>query len=253
MNGKVTYNELKATFPEEKKSVESLYGRIVPARKISYWMTIPFIYIGTTAFQASVISIFISILASFMLCIPNSMCRVIGVILVPLWHIFDCVDGNIARYTKSASEYGETVDAISGYYMFAFLPFALGAASYNIGENYLNLNPSVYLFLGGLAAICDVLLRLIHQKYAYTGAIIEIKSGQYVEKGDHQYTLTGFNKIRKLVDVEMGPVGIPMFILFLCPIFNLYHLLTIYYSLYFFASLLGGTIYYLHACKRERE
>ena len=112
----VTYSELKATFPEEKKAVESIYGIIVPVRKISYIFTIPMLALGVSAFQASIISIFIAVASCIFLSIPSAVCRVIGVILVPMWHIFDCVDGNIARYNKTASDFGGVVDAISGFH-----------------------------------------------------------------------------------------------------------------------------------------
>ena len=77
---------------------------------------------------------------------------------------------------------------------------------------------------------------------------VEKETGKYIEKGDHQYTLSGFNKLRKMVGVEMGPVGVPMFILWVCPIFNLYHMLALYYCTLFSASLLVGTAYYLKKC-----
>lgn len=246
----VTYKELKSTFPEEKKSVESIYGRIVPVRQISYWFTIPLINARVSAFQASVISMFLAIVACVCIAIPNPVIRVIGVILVPIWHIFDCVDGNIARYTKTASDYGSCVDAICGYFIWAFLPFSLGIASYNIGENVIDLPPIIFIIFGGLAAISQTMMRLIHQKYAFTASEIEKKTGLTIEKGEHQYTLTGFNKIRKMVGVECGIVGAPMFILFFCPVFNLYWLLTTYYCVFFVISLMGITFVYLRKCNR---
>lgn len=247
---RVTYSELKRTFPDEKKSVESLYGRIFPARQISYFMTIPFLRFNISSFQVSVISMICAVTSCIFLCVPVNICRIVGIILVPVWHILDCVDGNIARYNKTASEYGEAVDAISGYYMYAFLPNALGIASYNISTNYFDLNPIIFLILGAVGSINDLLMRLIHQKYAYVGAILETKTGKHVEKGDNQYSLTGFHKIRKMIDVELGPVGIPMFVLWLAPVFNTYHILVIYYALFFSISLFVGSVYYLNKCHK---
>ena len=121
--GRVTYADLKATFPEEKKSVEAIYGRIVPVRKVSYWFTIPLLNMNVSAFQASIISMFIAIIACVFIAVPNNVLRNIGVYLVPIWHIFDCVDGNIARYRKTASDFGSAVDAICGYFIGTFLMF----------------------------------------------------------------------------------------------------------------------------------
>ena len=53
-----TYKEIKNSFPKEKEKLESLYGRIVPVRKLSYLFTVPLINMGFSAFQVSIISIF---------------------------------------------------------------------------------------------------------------------------------------------------------------------------------------------------
>lgn len=250
MKKKVTYAELKATFPEEKKSVESLYGIIVPVRKISYLFTIPLLGMGVSAFQASILSIFIAVAACVFLSIPSAACRVIGVVLVPMWHIFDCVDGNIARYNKTASDFGGVVDAISGYFMMALLPIGLGIASFNIGKSYIPLPPEAWIAMGGIGAVTDVLARLIHQKYAFTAMKLEKESGKHIEKGDDQYHLSGFNRFRKMAGVEMGIVGLPMFALWLAPVFNLYHILTLYYCVFHAGSLVMIAAYYLRKCNK---
>ena len=176
----ITYSDLKKTFPEEKKSIESIYGRIIPVRKISYFVTIPLLYLKCSAFAASVLSIFIAVAACVCLSLPNPICRIVGVALVPVWHLFDCVDGNIARYTKTASPLGSVVDAISGYYCFAFLPVALGIAAFNVGDNYLGIPAELFLIAGGLASVSNLLARLIYQKYANGILLYEAKN--HIEK-----------------------------------------------------------------------
>lgn len=248
---KVTYQTLKATFPEKKKSVESLYGRIIPIRKISYIVSIPLIRHNVTAFQISILSMFIACFACLMLCIPLAITRIIGVFLVPIWHIFDCVDGNIARYTKTASDFGSAVDAICGYFILAFLPISLGVAAYNVEKSFGFISPIVCLVAGALGSVSEPLMRLIHQKYAFQAKCVEEKTGKYIEKGEHQYTLTGFQKLRKMIDVEMGPVGIPMFVLWICPVFKSYGLLACYYGFFNIASLVVITFVYLRKCKNN--
>lgn len=247
--GKITYDEIKKTFPEEKKTVESLYGRIIPVRKISYWFTLPLLKMNVSAFQASVISMLIAIIACMLIAVPNIVTRITGIILVPIWHVFDCVDGNIARYRKTTSDFGSAVDAICGYFIGAFLPLSLGVASWNLQLTFLNIPADIFIILGALACISEVMMRLIHQKYAFEALSVEIKTGKHIEKGDNQYELTGFNRIRKMADVEMGVVGLPMFALWLCPVFNFYHILTLYYCLTKVLSLFVITGYYLRKCK----
>lgn len=228
----VTYKQLKETFPEEKKSVESIYGRIIPVRKISYLFSLPLIRMNVTAFQASVLSMLIAVLACVSLSIDSNIARIIGVILVPVWHIFDCVDGNIARYTHTASDFGSAVDAICGYFILALLPLALGIAGYNLNLGFFGIEPIVFLIAGGIGSVSEPLMRLIHQKYAFEAKCVEEKTGKHFEKGDNQYTLTGFHKLRKMVDVNFGVVGIPMFALWICPFFNCYGLLALYYGIF---------------------
>lgn len=246
---KVTYKTLKATFPEEKKSVESIYGRIIPVRKISYWFTIPLLRMKVSAFTASIISMFVAILACVLIALPSPCARIAGIILVPVWHVFDCVDGNIARYTKTASDFGSAVDAICGYFIDVFLPISLGIASYNIGTDYLSIPLKFYIIFGAIGSASYTLMRLIHQKYAFEALSVEVKTGKKFEKGDNQYTLTGFHKVRKMLQVNCSVVGVPMFVLWLCPVFNLYHLLVTYYCLFYLVSLIVGTAFYLKKCK----
>ncbi len=246
----VTYKELKATFPDEKKAIESLYGRIFPVRKISYLVTIPLLRMDVTPFAVSVSSIAVAMAACLMLSLPLAWARVTGIVLAVLWHILDCVDGNIARYTKKASRMGEAVDAICGYFILSFLCMALGIASYNIGENYLGISPHWFLIFGGVASVSVTLSRLIHQKYAFQAKMAEDEMKIYIEKGEHRYSLTGFHKLRGFIDANMGPVGIPMFVLWLSPFFNLYHILAVYYCAFNVLSLVVLTYYYLRQCKK---
>ena len=192
---KVTYKDLKETFPEEKKSVESIYGRIVPIRKISYWVTIPFLKIGASAFQVTILAIIAAILACIFIAMPNNALRIIGIIFIPLWHIFDCVDGNIARYTKTSSPLGGAADAISGYIIMIFLPIALAIASININYNQLNISNELLLVLAGIASGCCAFEKLIHQKFAFEATQVEEKTGIKIDKGNNQYTLVGFHNV----------------------------------------------------------
>ena len=242
---KVTYSDIKSTFPEEKKSIESIYGLIIPVRKISYLVTIPFLWLKISAFAVSVISIFVAFTGCVLIAIPNNICRIVGVILIPIWHLLDCVDGNIARYTKTASPLGAVVDGISGYYCYAFLPIALGIAAFNIENNFLGLDSSWFLIFGGIASVSNLLARIIYQKYANGVLIYNLKNNIINEN----HPPKKMSLLQNQIAVNLAPVGLPMFALFLSPILNLYNILVIYYCAYYFSSLLFFTIVYLRKCK----
>lgn len=245
---KVSYSDLKKTFPDEKKSIESLYGRIIPVRKISYIVTMPFLWLNMSAFSVSVISIFAAIAACVFLSLPFEWSRITGIVLVFFWHLLDCVDGNIARYRKTASHFGGVVDAISGYYFFAFFPLAFGIASFNIGQNYFSIPPFLFLVLGGIASISDLLMRLIYQKYRCAELEFKLKDSPTIQNENSNHGK--LNSLVNKIQVECGPLGLPMFALWAAPVFNLFCVLTIYYCVFFTASALCMTVLYLRKCRK---
>lgn len=249
----VTYRELKESFPKEKERLESIYGRIIPIRKISYLFSIPLIKRDVPAYVISVFSMVVAVFACFLISINSDITRIIGIILVVLWHVLDCVDGNIARYTKTASDFGSAIDAICGYFVLSYLPLALGIAAYNIGINFFEIKSIVFLIFGALGSISQTLMRLIHQKYIYEAKCMEEKYKIKIEKGDNPYKANGFHRIRKIIDVEFGMLGIPMFVLWICPIFKCYGLLAMYYGLFNTLSLIAITVIYLKKCIEYHE
>lgn len=236
---KYTYLDIKNSYPKEKEKLESLYGRIIPVRKISFLLTRIIINTNILPWHISVVSIGIAILGCILIGINNKILQIIGVLLVAFWHIFDCIDGNIARVKKISSMLGSFVDACSGYFIMAFLPISIG-----IGAFY-EKNNIIFILLGGIASISGILMRLIHQKYAYTLSVLEKLENKKYEKGDNAYQLTGFHKIRKKLDIECNSCGLPMLFLLISPFFNIFYILAIYYFIFYLLSLLIGTIYYL--------
>ena len=80
---------------------------------------------GISANSVSIFSTFIGILACSMFLFGRWEFNIIGALLIFLWHILDCVDGNLARCVK-AQPFGEFVDAESSYTLVAFLGVSLG-------------------------------------------------------------------------------------------------------------------------------
>lgn len=90
----------------------------------------------------------------------------IGLIIMNLWIVFDCIDGNIARTTKKSSPLGTYFDGLSGYSYVALLYTSLGVAVF---KNYgLELNGTnygwLYMLLGALASMMCILPRLFEHK-----------------------------------------------------------------------------------------
>ena len=239
-----SFKEIIRSLPVKKNSKSSLWVKLI-VRKLSFLFTYLFINLGCSAWGASIISILVAIAGSFCFAVNNNICRIVGVCLIELWLILDCVDGNIARVKKTSSEMGEFIDALSGYYVTGFVYFFVGIAAFyttTMFEEYAFL----LIILGGVSTIAGLLARIIHQKYTYSIMIInqanpthynDIPEKEVENKRSVQY-------IRSRIDKEIGISGLFMPFLIVALIFNLYDVFTIFYCVFQCIGLLSVTAYY---------
>ena len=233
-----TMQQIKESLPKEKNKGDSIWVQYV-ARSVSYPVTYFFINLGFSAWAVSVLSILIAFLACFAFCINNDIARWIGVVLIHFWMICDCVDGNIARVKKTTGPMGEFIDAQSGYIISAFCYFGLGvAAYYTTGFTQCSI---LFLALGGVSSIANILSRLIHQKYSV--AQIKICKGEdQVQKEEKEKF--SFQNLRRRIGKEVGLSGMFMVLVILCQIFRIYDYVTLFYFLFCTGSLLLVIIRY---------
>ena len=236
--------EIIQSLPVKKNSKSSLWVKLV-VRKLSFLFTYLFINIGFSAWGVSILSALVAVIGSFCFVIDSSVSRMIGVCLIELWLVLDCVDGNIARVKKTSSEMGEFVDALSGYYVTGFVYFCVGIAAYyttNIFSHYA----FGLIILGGVSTIAGLLARIIHQKYTYSIMVInqanpmyqsEIPEKDVENKKSLQYLSSRIDKV-------IGISGLFMPFLIVSLIFNLFDLFTIFYFAFQCCGLLVVTAYY---------
>ena len=79
-------------------------------RSISIYFTKIFLKIGISANQATLIDFFIGIVGGTFFAFGDPKYWAVGVFMFYLAQIFDRVDGEVARYNKSASAAGEYLD-----------------------------------------------------------------------------------------------------------------------------------------------
>lgn len=228
------------SLPKSKNSKDSLWVRLF-IRKISFLFTYIFINLGFSAWEASIFSIFIAIIGCVFLSINNYIFMIIGVVLINLWLIFDCVDGNIARVKKTSSSMGEFIDAISGYFISAFIYFSAGVSAYNttILFSYYSI---YFIILGAIASISGILIRLIFQKYINSKEVKE--DNKKTEKNIISY-------LKNRLDKELGISGLVMPFLIIALIFRLFDVFTLFYFAFNLVILIAMTIYYSIKAKRE--
>lgn len=186
------------------------------------------------------ISAIVAFIGSIAMTLDNSEMRIVGVVLIELWLILDCVDGNIARVKKTSSEYGEFVDALSGYYVTGFVFVGLGVAAYYTTHLQI-LKPEIYVILGGLSAVSGLLSRIIHQKYTYTILMIKGKENLPEKEVENKKSI---QYLRSRIDKELGISGLFMPFLIIAFIFDFYDIMTIFYAAFQFIGLIAVTTVY---------
>ena len=137
---KYSFKEVLDSYP--KTHIESLWTKYL-VRPLSFPIAYLLVNIGCSAWMASVLSIFVAIASCTLICIPNYVCHWVGISMIVLWQLLDCVDGTIARTTKKTSSLGEFIDAQSGYTIMAFIYFAVGM----VAIDFYRMGWSIFLLL----------------------------------------------------------------------------------------------------------
>ena len=191
-----SWGEIVRSLPKKKNSKSSLWVKWI-IRKLSFPFTFLFINLGFSAWGASVLSIFVALAGCAALCVDSALWRVVGVVLVELWLVMDCVDGNIARVKKTSSPMGGCIDAFSGYFITAFVFFSVGVAA--CYSTRFAEHAGLWVAMGGLSSAFGLLARLIHQKYTY--CVLELKKiekngadGKNIEKSWENMEVNSANR-----------------------------------------------------------
>lgn len=156
-------SKLKSGYTQEKINSEKIdLWLYYFARPLSWPFTWFFIKLGASAAFVTYLSIVAVIIGAALITLGNYTMQVIGISLFNFWIILDCVDGNIARYKKTFSKYGEFIDAVGGYFATTFLFSSIGYLAYRVVESE---TPELFLILGFWATISSLFSRLLYQKY----------------------------------------------------------------------------------------
>lgn len=139
----------------------------IVVRPLANLMTWFFLRLKMSANFATLISTVVGFVGAITLIFgsTNKM-LLLGIIIMNLWIVFDCIDGNIARTTKKSSPLGTYFDGLSGYCYVALLYTALGVGVF---KNYsLVIDSSeynwLYILLGALTSMMCILPRLFEHK-----------------------------------------------------------------------------------------
>jgi len=173
---------------QEKKFPLWYYG----IRRLSFYPTWVALRLGVSANQVTVFSLLIVLCGSVFLAFGYNMWVCIGSVLLNVFLVFDCIDGNIARVTGTSSPYGRHLDGMVGVVL-SFAPFlTVGIALYNAPDDKLSklinlvfstevtLGRELFLFLG----VANALFSLLGQVNAarYSELILNEGKGAMIEE-----------------------------------------------------------------------
>lgn len=227
MNDKTMYTAkyFHDSMPEWKRKKDPLILRYF-TRPISFVGASICAKMGIQANTVSYISCIVALLI-FALFIPQShLCHILAGILVNVWILMDCIDGNLARGVKK-QPFGDFADGIAGYFLLGFICLGMSWALFYEGGLLFYAGMPLVIMIGALASIVDPLMRLIYQKYIHNQMILEEKGIMPKEVDimkDHDQV--GNWKIRLVMD--LGVSGILPLLILLCAIFKVLDIALIY-------------------------
>jgi phosphatidylglycerophosphate synthase len=214
-----TIYDIKEHYTEEKRLLdkETNFWVYLYVRKLSFYVTWLCIRIGLTANQVTFISLILGMVGCFFMIMGDRESTIIGAILINLWAILDCVDGNIARVLKKTNKTGWFFDSISGFILNSILLFSIAIGIYFESDNLIlgigeyfdiagNQNISI-LIIGCLGSISAMYYALIIETYQtiFSKTLFEKKtnsnnSNSFVNKliNIARY-LTGFGFIEPII------------------------------------------------------
>lgn len=236
----------RESMPEWKRKKDPVLSKIF-YRRISFVCASVFANCGINANTVSNISTVIGLLACVCFAVPNYVCGIVGAILVNIWLILDCTDGNIARSVKM-EPFGEFVDAVSSYLLVGLLFNVLGVHTYYMGGVILKKN-IIIIVVGAFAASFDSLMRLVYQKYIVVSRDWGI---------DGKVKLDGSNagkidKIRFRVEQEFGMGGILPLAILLASVFRCLDIVLIIWCAYYGCVFLASTLYLLNKAMKTNK
>ena len=203
------------------------------ARPISLILTELFLKARISANQTTYISMCVGLAGCGLLAFGSYGVRIVGVLLVCLWIVLDCVDGNIARVKQTQSHYGEFIDALSGYLMNSLVFLSVGIAAYSEPGALLEFvapivvdDPYILIIIGAWASLAIILPRLVYHKFMNTfpeAARAEFKSEAKLSAGLYHF---GYHIVHNITSFA----GFLTPILLLATIFRLLGVFALFYA-----------------------
>lgn len=239
---KYTGKYFKDSIPAWKKKKDSIFTRFI-YRPMSFKISALCANCGISANMVSCFSIVIAIVGCMCFFMPYKILNIIGAVLINLWLILDCVDGNLARSVRK-EPFGEFVDGVSSYILVGGMGAAFGVATFFNGGIFFEQGNPMIILMGALASSCDSLMRLIYQKYKNTEYILA-EAGVIKVEDDIRLNPDKVGSFRMRIEAELGISGILPLAILVATILDALDIVIIYCDLYFGLSFVAMAFLYI--------
>lgn len=179
----------------------SFWGHVILRGAAPYpaWL---FLRLGISANTVTLLSFVIGCIGAGLLAFGNYYGMIVGAVLLNIWLFLDYVDGAVARGSNSSSKYGLFLDCFNEFIPKCLIFFALGIAAFSHTDPHLSwlsvsllgmeINQSIFLILGGWAAVCAILTSLVPDRF---GAIFSYTPPDFYKFGMGNRLLTLMRRI----------------------------------------------------------
>lgn len=242
---KYSMRDIISSLPKSKNSKSSWWVKLW-VRRFSFIPTYLFANLGWKPNYVSYLSAVVSLIGCALLIVPSVNVKLLGAILINIWLVLDCVDGNIARVTKIYNHFGEWADALSGYMTLAFLYFSMGMSVYFNGESFVFDELIWVVIIGFLTSMFDILSRLVHVKFNNVRYAQSVSDYTEEESGKR-----GVAYIRKRVSKELGLSGLLMPLLLFGAYFSLLEYILYFYFIFNFTAISTTVLYYIYKTEKS--
>lgn len=239
----------RARLDPGKSSYQSnnLWSYLV-VRRLSYYPTWLFLRLGASANQVTAISAISGLIGCGLLASGIYGAMIVGALLINLYDLLDHVDGNIARYNKSTSNYGKFIDSLTGACMTVLIFISAGVGVFNHYDSSpnsllhlfssLGIDKTLFPFLGLGISLAYVLPRYLAGEFLRASPLAEQEKAVGTLKGkafSHILYKIGYNII----------LGFHMPLLLLFTIFGVLSIFVLFYAFLFACAFVIQMIWLL--------
>lgn len=136
------------------------------ARRVSPYITRPFLRTPISANQITGLMILVGLAGAAVLALPGLVGAALSVVLIELYLLLDCVDGEVARWRSTTSIMGKYLDRVGHYVVEAAL---LAAYGYHVAQDWR----SPWLTLSVAVALLAILTKSCTDLQISSGAVWE--------------------------------------------------------------------------------